>query len=77
MTIKVDRNGKIIIPKELREKYNLSHGIELEVAYKNGELIFTPIAVCSVCGKALSKDQYKGFVCSRCTLPEGRVIQIY
>lgn len=37
---KVDDLGRVVIPKEIRDKYNLRYGDELKITVKNRKIIF-------------------------------------
>ena len=37
--------GQITVPKEIREKFNLSEGSKLKVVYNDQEIIFKPITI--------------------------------
>ena len=39
MKLKVDRLGRVVLPKALRERYSLGPGTELEVSERTGELV--------------------------------------
>ena len=75
MEVKIDKNGKITIPKHLRDKYNLKQGISLEINEINSELILKPYMRCSACGKALPESLYERRACAECT--PGKLIVIY
>ena len=69
MEIKIDNKGKITIPKYLRDKYNLKHGITLDISYHDCKLILKPKAVCHNCGKALTDDLQSRGSCLECPPP--------
>ena len=75
MEIKIDKKGKVTIPKYLRDKYNLKHGIKLDVDYHDYKLVLEPLAVCSNCGKALTDDLQSRGSCLEC--PPPKIIKIY
>ena len=77
MQVKVNKDGKITIPKKIRDKYNLKSGIELMIKENNGSLIITPTQTCLACGKALPRALYDKHACEECSLPEGKFIKIY
>ena len=67
MEIKIDKRGKITTPKKLRDKYNLNHGILLEINEVDSGLMLKPFIACSACGKALPESLYKRRACAECT----------
>ena len=75
MEIKIDKNGKVTIPKYLRDKYNLKHGITLDVSYQDFKLVLKPVAVCHNCGKALPKELFTRRSCIDC--PQPKITKIY
>ena len=74
MEMTIDKNGKVTIPKELRDKYNLNKGIKVSFsAHKscmNHEIIMKPIASCCRCGKALPPELEKRRACIGCEPPK-------
>ena len=77
MRIKVNKGGKITIPKSIREKYNLTDGIEVQLRDINGSITLVPIQSCLACGRALPKELYDKHACPNCTPPIGSIIKIY
>ena len=75
MEIKIDKNGKVTIPKYLRDKYNLKHGITLDVSYQDFKLVLKPVAVCRNCGKALPEELFTRGSCIDC--PQPKITKIY
>lgn len=41
--VKVDRFGRILIPKELRDMLGLEEGVEVEVEVKGGSITIKPV----------------------------------
>ena len=82
MKIRVDKKGKIIIPKEIRDKYNIVPGVELgfdsSKDYSYGVMLkFYPKHVCSACGKALTDDLIERGACLDCTPIPKETVHIY
>ena len=77
MEIKIDKRGRITIPKDLREKYNLTHNITLYLNNENSSLTLRPAFVCCECGKALPKELYDKHACAECTPSHNKVQKIY
>ena len=42
MTVAIDRAGRIVVPKPLREALNLKAGARLEVSQEDGRLVLEP-----------------------------------
>ena len=42
MEVKIDKNGKVTIPKYLRDEYNLKRGVKLDVSYHDFRLVLKP-----------------------------------
>ena len=40
----IDRSGRIVIPKEIRELVGLKPGVELKVEYWNGNVLIEPVS---------------------------------
>ena len=82
MEIRVDKRGKIIISKEIRDKYNIVPGVELgfdsSKDYCYGVMLkFYPKHVCSACGKALTDDLIERGACPECTPIKRESVKIY
>ena len=77
MKIRINSQGKINIPKRLRDKYGLNHGIELELCDKGDKIEIKPTKICPVCKKALPKELYERGACAECTPVQNRIITIY
>ncbi len=45
MTTKISTKGQIVIPVELREKYNIKPGSEVELMDIGGEIVIIPLLV--------------------------------
>ncbi|OGB90642.1 hypothetical protein A2625_04370 [candidate division WOR-1 bacterium RIFCSPHIGHO2_01_FULL_53_15] len=56
MTTKLSQKGQIVIPIELRERYNMGPGTKLELMDIGGEIVIFPITVKSPI------DEAKGFL---------------
>ena len=65
---KVDRLGRIVIPLELRERYGLCEGVEIEfVDSDNGLTIRASDNACKICHNKISHDN--GIpLCEKCIL---------
>lgn len=44
MIVTIDKAGRIVVPKQIRERLNLREGTELELELDTNKLIFCPIA---------------------------------
>jgi len=42
MNVKIDKLGRIVLPKPLRQRYSLRPGTELEVTERAGEVLLRP-----------------------------------
>ena len=71
MEIKIDKKGRVTIPKELRDKYNLTEGIKVYFydGQEYGGILLKPVASCSACKKALSEQLYERGACLGCKPP--------
>lgn len=65
MTRKLDELGRIVIPKEIRNQYNLNEGDELEITEKNGVIILRKHkdVNCPLCS---AKCEHTDNFCSKC-----------
>ena len=43
MKTTIDRAGRLVIPKEIRELAGLKAGVELNIDYKNGAIFIEPV----------------------------------
>jgi AbrB family looped-hinge helix DNA binding protein len=43
MTIKIDRAGRIVLPKPVRDRLGLRGGMNLEMTESSGELVLKPL----------------------------------
>ena len=43
MTLKIDKAGRIVVPKPVRERLGLRAGMDLEVAEKSEGLLLKPV----------------------------------
>ena len=77
MTVKVDKNGKIKIPKHIRQKFNFSHGVALNVSVSDGRVVLTPEIRCSRCGKALTSEFAERGACMDCTPIKTEKVIVY
>lgn len=44
MKLKMDKQGRIVLPKETRKKYGLMEGVELEMVPHEGKIELIPVA---------------------------------
>lgn len=75
MELRINKDGKITIPKKLRDKYNLQPGTEIKINDLNGELTLEPMHKCSACKKALPEEFMTRGSCLEC--PPPKTIKIY
>ena len=75
MELRINKDGKITIPKKLRDKYNLQPGTEMKINDLNDEFTLEPMHKCSACKKALPKELYDRGSCLEC--PPPKRIKIY
>lgn len=76
MTVKIGRDGKIRIPKELQNHYNLTEGISMTLTYYDDKLVLRPENICPNCKKALPGEDKARNVCPYCSA-QMNVITIY
>jgi AbrB family looped-hinge helix DNA binding protein len=43
MTVKMDSAGRIVLPKSVRESFDLSAGSELNLSEKEDQIVLTPV----------------------------------
>lgn len=58
---KLDELGRIVIPKEIREKYSLEPGIPIEIFTKGKQIILEKAntTICQKCGQLIdSEDKF-------------------
>ena len=54
---KIDKLGRLVIPKEYRKKLGIDCGDEIDISAKDGELIIKPLALsCRICGIKLAEN---------------------
>lgn len=75
--MKINEKGQVTIPKKLREKYNLSKGVDFEICEQDGSLIITPIHRCYYCKKAFTATITNQDACTECSQKERKTIYIY
>ena len=79
--MKIDKKGKITIPKKLREKYGISGEVELVMhdcmEYDGPKIILRAKSFCSVCKKALPDDLAERGACLDCTPVPKEIVRIY
>lgn len=65
---KVDDAGRVMIPKSLRDKFDLSEGDELEIFEDGGRIVVRKHAPrCVFCGGDSGLVEYKEkFICKAC-----------
>lgn len=65
---KMDELGRIVIPKEIRDKYELYEGTEIEInTTKDGNIILNKYQD-TCCPKCLTKCKHIDNFCSKCGL---------
>lgn len=66
---KIDKLGRMVLPKLIRDKYNLREGDALEVFTENDKIIMKKYRPCCIfCGEANNTITYNGkIVCKTCT----------
>ena len=77
MSIRIDKKGKITIPKYYRDKFNLNHKILLRFYCDQSGMRLEPEKVCATCGKALPEELYKRGACAECPEAPNRITIIY
>lgn len=43
MSVEVGKYGRIVLPKDLREKYAVEEGSRIIIRERNGEIVFIPV----------------------------------
>lgn len=65
---KMDELGRIVIPKEIRDKYELEEGTEIEInTSKNGEIVLRKYKN-TYCPQCLTRCEHTDNFCSKCGL---------
>ncbi len=64
---KMDELGRIVIPKEIREKYNLEEGTEIEILAKDDKVILRKYKN-TFCPKCLTRCEHIDSYCRNCGL---------
>ncbi len=64
---KMDELGRIVIPKEIREKYNLEEGTEIEILAKDDKVILRKYKN-TFCPKCLTRCEHVDSYCRNCGL---------
>ena len=65
---KMDELGRIVIPKEIRKKYELEEGTEIEInASENGEIVLRKYKN-TCCPQCLTRCEHTDNFCSKCGL---------
>ncbi len=62
---KMDELGRIVIPKEIRDKYGLEEGTEVEI-YTQGDKIILQKYKNTFCPKCLTKCEHIDNYCKHC-----------
>ena len=55
---KVDKLGRIVIPKELRDKYGLLEGADINFEDNGNGIVVKADSVCRICNRSISKDSF-------------------
>lgn len=65
---KIDKLGRVVIPKSIREALNISHEDEISLYVEEGKLIITKRdQLCTFCNNTKVVQQIKdNFICSEC-----------
>lgn len=68
MVRKVDELGRVVIPIEIRNKFNISEKDELEIYVDSSSIILKKYEPnCTFCGNTKNLTEYKGkLVCNKC-----------
>ena len=78
---KIDKRGKITIPKSIRDEFGFTSGVSLRIdVYRNcggPEITLCPEHICSACGKALPDELVERGACLDCTPIPRETIIIY
>lgn len=67
---KVDELGRIVLPIEIRRRFDIKHGDSLEVYVEGEALIYKKYRpTCIFCGESDNIEEYKGKdICSECLI---------
>jgi AbrB family looped-hinge helix DNA binding protein len=65
VTLKIDKAGRIVVPKPVRDRFGLHAGSELELLEDAGRLLLKPV------GQRPSLEQQGGLLVHLGRLPEG------
>ena len=68
MEKKIDREGRILIPEDIRRKYNLRAGDSVNISHNDKGIMLEPIlAACCVCGGRINIETVDGIIiCTKC-----------
>lgn len=67
ITRKVDEMGRIVIPKELRDMYNITEGTPLEIFTDRGDIVIRKYhANCFVCNGSGDMEIKGTAICKKC-----------
>ena len=81
MSVKVDKKGKITIPKNIRDLYGFTSGTELvleyNMEYDGPRIVLRPRYCCSACKKALPAELAERGACLDCTPVPKEIAKIY
>ena len=73
-TVKMDKRGKILIPKYYRKTKNLFANQKFDISTKGDSLIFTPYQyICKHCGESIPDGDKYGS-CENCSKKHIRVV---
>lgn len=73
--LKINKKGRITIPKAVREKYGWAPGIPLVITESEGGITVRPAIVCWRCKKVLFEKFEGNNVCPNCPPPS--IIKVY
>ncbi|MDD5747713.1 MAG: AbrB/MazE/SpoVT family DNA-binding domain-containing protein [Actinomycetota bacterium] len=77
MIKKIDKLGRVVVPKGLRETLNLNPGDPLDVQVDGEKLTFSPYREgCALCGNSNSTVSFRGKAICRVCIAEIRGLDV-
>ena len=64
----IDSGGRVVIPKEFRDKLDISEEDKVEIYVENGRIIIKKFSCsCEFCGDVEDVTEYRGhYICENC-----------